>query len=278
MLASHPDVFMARKELHYFGKDLEYHRVPMSLARYHQHFDSRPANALRAGDASAWTLFSETAPAEIQRYAPDAQIVVTLRCPAEMIHSIHGLLHYTCQEDIGNFDRAVGCEPERVAGRDIPEPSRPRMALHYTALGRYHSHLTRWIEVFGRERVHVVLLDEVKSDAAAVGAGLSAFLGLEGPIKPASHSPRGRNANRAYRSGRIQRWTQRQPNRAMVDGVASFTPLRRVALGLINRFNGRFSERRPMHRRTRKHIDDTLRAEVEALGSLLDRDLGHWLI
>ena len=37
-LTGHPDVFMARKELHYFGSDLEYNDPPRSLSNYQAHF------------------------------------------------------------------------------------------------------------------------------------------------------------------------------------------------------------------------------------------------
>ncbi len=249
----------------------------MSLARYHEHFASRPPTATVAGDASAWTLFSESAPAEIVSYSPEARIIVTLRSPAEMIHSIHGLLVYCCQENIEDFDTAVGAEAERSEGRNIPEPSRPCMALQYTHLGRYHSHIQRWIAVFGVERVHVVLLEDLRSNPAHEGAKLAAFLRLQTPVLPTSSSPRGRNAHRAYRSRRLQLWTQRQTNRAMADGVVPFSPHRRLTLGLINRLNGRYADRQPMNHRTRQNIGDTLRSEIEALGRLLDRDLSHWL-
>jgi hypothetical protein len=277
MLASHPDVYMGRKELHFFGRDLDYHRVPMTLDRYHEHFARRPSGVRRTGDASAWTLFSKSAPTEIADYAADARIVVTLRSPAEMIHSIHGLLVYSTQENIGNFDRAVGCEPERVAGRDIPESARPRMALHYTALGHYHAHLWRWIDVFGWDRICVILLDDLEKDPAMVGAELADFLDLDSQVQAQSNGRQERNAHRVHRSHRIQQWTQRQANRAMSDGVQSFSRRRYIMNGLINRLNGQFAERHPMHKRTRKHINDTLREDIEALGAFLDRDLGHWL-
>ena len=37
-LKGHPDIFMARKELHYFGSDLRYHQPPRSLENYLAHF------------------------------------------------------------------------------------------------------------------------------------------------------------------------------------------------------------------------------------------------
>ena len=275
MLTAHPQVFMARKELHFFGKDLGYHRVPMSRDRYQEHFAHQPATTLRAGDASAWTLFSDSAPSEIARFAPDARIVVALRSPAEMIHSIHGLLFHGCQEDIADFDRAVGHEEVRVAGRDIPEASRPKMALHYTRLGRYHTHLRRWLDQFGRDRMHIILLDDLKADPAREGQRLADFLALSSPLRPTASS-QARNSHRATKSRRVQRWTQRQVNRAMLDGVVPFSPHRRVALGLIQRLNTRFSDRTEMAPHTRAHICDTLGPEIEALGALLDRDLSHW--
>ena len=276
MLAAHPQVFMARKELHFFGTDLGYHRVPMTRERYLSHFEARPSSATQAGDASAWTFFSESAPREIATHIPNARILVALRSPAEMIHSIHGLLHYTCQEDIADFDRAIRAEPDRVAGRGIPEPSRPSMALHYTALGRYHTHLRRWIDAFG-ERVHVVLLDDLKADAEAVGARLATFLELDTPVHPVPESARSQNAHRRYRSRRLQHWTQRQENRAMIDGVVPFSLHRRLAIGLIHRLNSTFATRTAMGADIRRHIHDTLRPEIEALGDHLGRDLSHWV-
>jgi hypothetical protein len=276
MLTAHPQVFMARKELHFFGKDLDYHRVPMTRERYLGHFASRPVSATRAGDASAWTLFSESAPSEIATYRPDARIIVTLRSPAEMIHSIHGLLVYGCQEDIESVDRAVRSEAERKAEHPVPEASRPKMALQYTGLGRFNTHLQRWIEVF-QDRVHVVLFDDLKADANTVGDRLAAFLELDTPVSPLPPSARSQNAHRRHRSRRLQGWTQRQTNRAMIDGVVPFSPHRRLAIGLINRLNGTFAKREPMHEDTLKHIQDTLRPEIEALGEHLGRDLSHWV-
>ena len=112
---------------------------------------------------------------------------------------------------------------------------------------------------------------------ANVGDRLAAFLELDTPVSPLPPSARSQNAHRRHRSRRLQGWTQRQTNRAMIDGVVPFSPHRRLAIGLINRLNGTFAKREPMHEDTLKHIQDTLRPEIEALGEHLGRDLSHWV-
>src|SRR5262249_13384323 len=71
-LSGHPDIFMARKEMHVFGADLRFGRrfyrrdLPTYLAEFRGH------GRRRAGEASVWYLFSAQAAAEIKRFNPEA--------------------------------------------------------------------------------------------------------------------------------------------------------------------------------------------------------------
>src|SRR5271156_1339421 len=82
-LGMHPEVFMARKEMHFFGQDLRlapkfYRRdLPAYLAEF-----EGCAGQARAGEASVWYLFSSQAAREIKAFSPDAGIIIMLREPA----------------------------------------------------------------------------------------------------------------------------------------------------------------------------------------------------
>src|SRR5580704_895448 len=89
-LSKHPDIFMARKEMHHFGGDLRFGRqfYRRDTREYLSEFNSRRDQS-RAGEASVWYLFSHQAASEIKSFNPDARIIVLLREPVEMLYSLY---------------------------------------------------------------------------------------------------------------------------------------------------------------------------------------------
>src|SRR5215831_7215316 len=89
-LAAHPDIFMSRKEMHVFGKDLHFGKrfYRRSLETYVSEFAGADAKK-RAGEGSVWHLFSTQAAAEIKAFNPEARIIIMLRDPVEMMFSLY---------------------------------------------------------------------------------------------------------------------------------------------------------------------------------------------
>ena len=73
----------------------------------------------RLGEASVWYLYSKTAAQEIYSFNPDAQIVVMLRNPADMLYSQHSQFLYNGNEDIEDFSEALAAEPERTKPESV---------------------------------------------------------------------------------------------------------------------------------------------------------------
>ena len=88
-LESHPEIYMAKKEMNVFGADLRFGAqfYRRDLQAYLEEFDTRNGEE-RAGEASVWYLFSRHAAAEIKAFNPDARIIIMLREPAEMLYSL----------------------------------------------------------------------------------------------------------------------------------------------------------------------------------------------
>src|SRR5215472_18741131 len=88
-LSAHPDIFMARKEMHFFGRDLRFGRrfYRRNLDAYLSEFTGAESRK-RAGEASVWYLSSRTAAAEIKEFNPDSRIIIMLREPVEMMFSL----------------------------------------------------------------------------------------------------------------------------------------------------------------------------------------------
>ena len=142
-LKGHPDLFMSRKELHYFGSDLRYHDPPRSLENYLAHFKGAKGEA-RVGEASTWYLASEKAAQEIRQFADDdVRILMLLRDPVTWLASLHSHLVFTGDEDIEDFEAALDAEPDRRQGRRLlPQAQQQRILNSQPSAHLLSQHLT----------------------------------------------------------------------------------------------------------------------------------------
>jgi hypothetical protein len=276
-LRTHPQLFLPeRKELRYFGSDLEIRdRRPLSMDEYLGYF-AGAGNARRIGTAYVWYLYSQRAASEIAAFAPEAQIIVMLRNPVEMLHALHGEHLSNGNEDIEDFEQALAAEDDRRRGKRIPAHAHLPQGLWYSSVPRYTEQLERYVSVFGRERLHVVLYDDFAADTPAAYAGTLRFLGVADDQRPAAFDVV--NASRRTRSERLRHFLARPPElprriiRRTLPG-----PLRRALYERAKQLNVERARRRPMAAGTRERLTRQFSDEVQWLSGFLDRDLSHWL-
>ena len=167
-LAAHPDIYMAKKEMHAFGSDLRF--GPQFYRRdqeaYLAEFAARNGER-HAGEASVWYLFSTQAAAEIHAFNPEARIIIMLREPAEMLYSLYYQFRFDGNEHLPTFEEALAAEDERRAGRRITRQTYLAQGLVYRDTARYTEQVRRYFDVFGRERVHVIIYDDLAADVRA---------------------------------------------------------------------------------------------------------------
>jgi hypothetical protein len=196
-LRHHPDVYMSPfKEPCYFARDLAwetsgyYLRYGVDRDRYLALFQEANG-AERVAEASTRYLYSREAPGLIAAESTDPRIVVMLRNPVDMIASLHAHKVASGTEDLPNLADAIAAEPDRRAGRRIPRDSNPRLST-YTDRARFGEQVARWFEVVGRDRVHVMLLDDVIREPAGEFRRLLGFIEVDPTFRPASfetHNP-----------------------------------------------------------------------------------------
>ena len=179
-LAAHPDIYMAKKEMHTFGGDLRFgpQFYRRNLQEYLAEFAARKGQR-RAGEASVWYLFSTQAAAEIHAFNPEARIIIMLREPAEMLHSLYYQFRFDGNEHLPTFAEALAAEPDRRAGRGIPRQAHFAQGLVYRDTARYTEQVRRYFDVFGRERVHVIIYDDLAADVSATYCKTLDFLGVD---------------------------------------------------------------------------------------------------
>lgn len=273
-LRQHPGVFMPfHKEPLFFGDDLTRRYGRMSEADYRALFrEARPGQ--RVGEASSWYLYSTTAAREIAAYAPGAQIIAMVRNPVDVMHAEHSQLRFNVEEDIADFGEALDAEPARRRGERLPPgPLRPE-TLYYRHSVRFAEQLERYLDVFGADRVHVVVFDDFRDDTAATYRGVLEFLGVDPGFEPDLGV---RNPNKQVRFPRLQRLVYQPPGPLLrlVPRLRRFPLVHRVRDALL-RANSAAARREAMDPELRRRLTAELAPEVERLGRLIGRDLSAW--
>lgn len=275
-LRSHPDVFLpATKECRFFGSDLAVRdRAERSLEDFLTLFDDA-GSSRRVGSAYVWYLRSTTAASEIRAFAPDAQVVAMLRSPADMIYSLHSENLSNGNEDLRRFEDALSAEPERRLGRRIPPHAHLPEALFYSEVARYAEQVERYFRMFGRDQVHVIIYDDFARNTEASYRETLRFLRLS-----PRHVPRFEviNPNKRVRSESLRHFLARPPDlpRRMIRATVPKV-IRRAAYAGVHRLNVVHPQRPALSDATRDLVNDLYRRDVERLGQLLGRDLGHWV-
>ncbi|MEP7377987.1 MAG: sulfotransferase [Chloroflexota bacterium] len=207
-LSRHPDIYTSpRKEPQYFATDLDSGSYLDSLSfmrdrdEYLDLFSGARPGQL-TGEASTWYLYSKDAARNIKAANPHAHIIIMLRDPVEMLYSLHGRRLYGGSEDLTRFEDALAAEAERKLGRLIPPRARNVKALFYREVGRYSDQVKRYLDIFGKQRVHIVIFEDFRADPAAAYRGVLEFLDVDATFEPQFRVV---NEGVARRSRRIQR-------------------------------------------------------------------------
>jgi hypothetical protein len=273
-LRQHPQVFMPfHKEPLFFGADLTHRYGRLSPAEYLALFrDARPDQ--QVGEASAWYLYSECAAGEIREASPDARIVVMLRNPIDVMYAQHSQLLFNRQEEIVDFGEALAAEEDRVEGRRLPPGPIRRENLFYRRMVRFADQLQRYFEAFGRERVHVIVHEELSADTPGEYARLLRFLGVD-PTFEADFTRA--NENKRVRSGTLQQLIWDPPGLRWLVPVLRRYPLVHRLRARVLEMNSTRRRRQGLDPALRSRLADELAPEVRRLGDLLERDLSAWV-
>jgi hypothetical protein len=178
-LARHPDVFVARKELHYFGSDLVLHHWDrITWDEYLRAFSRTDSERYRC-DASVQYLGSRCAAQEIKQFDPLAKVLIMVRNPVNLMYSLHGQSLYSQEEDISDFSQALAAEDDRLAGRRLPPHMHRLEHVCYRENARLAPKVARYLEVFGPENTLVLIFEEFVNDPLDAYLETLRFLGLE---------------------------------------------------------------------------------------------------
>lgn len=273
-LRRHPEIYMApgTREPQFFGSDIKFAWFPqLTEETYLQLFVGESGEPL-IGEKSTAYLASKVAAGEIKAFSPDAYIIAMLRNPVDMLYSLHSQMVFQGYETIDDFHEALMTKAERPVADIDRRPGVSNFSGQiYWEIARYADQLQRFFDVFGREKVHVIIFDDLKRDTPGVYADTLRFLGVRSDVKPELEVV---NPNKRLRSTLIA-----HPPSLVRRVARSLMPkaMRRGLRAGISRFNISYQPRPRMAPELRATLQQEFAPEVEKVSKLLDRDLSHWV-
>ncbi len=233
----------------------------------------RPAPGHRAiGDASPLYLSTGEAARRIAALCGLIPIIAMIRQPADRAwsHFLYAVPTSSHDEATERFAELVRAEMDGRAG-DGPY----RTSTHLVRLGLYGEQIDRYQQVFGHERVHVVLTADLARKPNRTLASLTRAIGVDHlpglPFEQVNESgaaPGGAAglANRAIRTV--------QPTLKAVLPPRVAGALARKRIDLTSRIAQPMP---PLDAGLRREITSWCADDVVTLGRLIDRDLSEWL-
>lgn len=273
-LSQHPEIFMAPKEIHYFGKDLKL-STAVSEPEYLAYFQSAKEEKI-IGEASVWYLFSKTAAAEIKSFSPQAKILIMLRNPVDMLHSLHSEHLYSGNEDILDFETAINFDAQRRNGHHLPNAVDFYELPLYRDAVAFSEQVKRYLQIFGNNQVHIILYDDFLANPKKETKETLKFLELDSEV---DINYRVINSNKQIRFFFLHRLIKKPPLvlRSIVRFFFPFKRLRHAMMRFLFRHNIKITKRSEMNGSLVVRLKEELATEIKLLGKLINRDLSKWL-
>jgi hypothetical protein len=248
-LQRHPQVFVPSVEIDYFSRHYE-----KGLSWYLAHFaGARQVQVV--GEKSNTYLTSPEVPGRLRLSLPHARLIVQLRNPIERAYS-HYCMHL--RDGLASPDVDLYLDVARTPTR------------HFVETGLYCRHLARYLEQFPREQILALLHEDVRAKPAAVLRSVCAHIGVDAPTAPDVIARRINDREIPTVDPKIRRILLPLKRFSRRHQHTAWFRLLRSSLGSLPSYP-------LMSDATRDRLRDFYRDDVEALSSMLDRDLRGWL-
>lgn len=267
----------AVKEPGYFLSDRDYGR---GLDYYLDAYFSRARGHAVRGESTPWYLYSEVARRRIAALAfPDApRFVVSARRPSDRAVSMYRD-QVRIKREVRSFEEAIGTELDGLGRGELG----PDLRRRYVWCGQYAEHIDAWQKMFGPDRVHVTIFEDLASSPQTVWEGLDRFLPVPlGHVRFDEVSERDRNPSGSLRWPRLDEMVRSYEGRdsRVVEAAKGLLPPgahRRVlqAFGRLNRTPDTAGSD-DFDIAVRRQIDDACRPSTARIEALLERDLPEW--
>jgi hypothetical protein len=278
-LAEHPDVyFSVPKEPFFWAADypgLRKHYGFDTLESYEGLFTSPEAREAQVcAEGSTVYLYSERAVPDIMANTVHPRFIVALREPVDLLVAYHRTQLVALNESEPDF--AVAWRRSLLGIGPDTTPLDPKL-VDYPNVGRLGAAVERLLSIAPPEDVHVVYLDDIKTERDRVWYELMGFLELDSQVMP---DFRARNASdKMFRSQALHQLTHRPP-RLLEAPVRRLRQWSRTTdttwVSRAKQSMWRPESKPSISADLRSEVAGVLRADVALLSELMKKDLSDW--
>jgi hypothetical protein len=244
-----PNVYMPDPELHYFSRQFS-----KGLDWYLSQFQVTDTNRV-IGEKSNSYLEAQQAAQRIKDSAPNVLLIAQLRSPVDRAYSDYCML-FRRGDVTRNIDAYL--DPHKGAQE------------RFLAGGLYYQQLSRYLDLFPRERLNLLLFEDLLSDPQTHLNAVRDFLNLsrQQSVVPLSTKVKDRNEP-------VVGPTLRRLVGPFKPALAPFRhiPLMRRLRSVV----ARPTIYPPLESDIRERMIDFYASDTEKLGTLMNRDLSAWL-
>jgi len=269
-LAEHPDVFMTPvKDPSFFAYgvdergqllwgDPQRHVFPIRSLREYEGLFAETRNATAVGEASTMYLECPQAAGRIQALLPAVRILCSLRHPVDRAYSDY-LMHLR--------RRGLRFDPARelTATAEWAQPE-----SRWMQIGMYYQQLKRYYDAFPRDRIQVVLFEDLRQNPREFVTQVYRFLDVDPSFDPdfeTPHAPGGIPVSSTLEALFL---------RGARSSAKTWVPKR--AANWLRRLRARTMRQAPrMPGPLRRELTERLRDDITATSALIGRSLQHWL-
>lgn len=270
-LRQHPDIFMPEwKELSLFIGDPfgPLHKVKKPY--YYSKVFSKAQNQTAVGEASTSYLFDEASPKIIKEKLGSIKIIISLRNPVAMSYSLYNHQVRREGETAENFEEALTKEEDRHKDPKFRKKCYGWHAnYYYYQRGLYYQQVKRYLDTFGKEKVLIIIFEELISKPLRVVKNTYRFLGVDDTFVPdiKIHNPAGAILNLPkfwQDTGLLLKTTSFVFSRNLIKKIPHL--LRNIG-------------RRPLpaiNPATARMLQDRFQDDIDKLEQLIGKDLSVW--
>jgi len=254
-MRGHPAIFMPElKEarfLAYQGQGGDRNRWPVQSLEEYEALFAPVTTETAIGEATPHYLIYPHAAERIHALLPDARLIASLRNPIDRSYSVY-------QMNLRNQGTNTGVSYGAA------------LAADHNLRETYAEKLGRYFALFPRERIRIILLDDLEAKPEAVMRDLFAFLGVDPSYRPdlsKISNPGGEPRIKLLHDMLAHPGLRAFGRKFLPDG----------AVERLKDIRGRNLKKQPMSAADRNAALDVFRADILATQELIGRDLSHWL-
>ncbi len=277
-LMSHKDVFFCEhKEPYYFST--KYAQIPhhgkadeindvkrMSLPTLDDYLklfkDATDEKII--GEASTDYLYFYKVAEDIKAMNPDAKIVISLRNPVDRAFSAY--YHQISKDrETLSFEDALEEEENRIKDNYS-------FIWRYKDVGLYSKKVKHFLDVFGPEKVKVILFDDIKNDITSVVHDILEFLELDTNLKI--------NASEKHRATgvyRFKKFNELMFKKSFVRRILQMGLTQKARNRLLLKLTNINLKKPQMNAQTRKYLINYFKDDILETEKIIGRDLQDWL-